>query len=77
MSLIVTQFAESGLDIAPEKFSGVSKFISGVPENRKDMVNIRALNFCYKERSHIIFYTIKAIKSGETLYIDYNGGIFQ
>jgi hypothetical protein len=54
----------------------MSRFISGVPPDRKDLQNVKTLNFCYQGRSHIIFYTIKNIQKGEVLYIDYNDGIF-
>jgi hypothetical protein len=55
----------------------MSRFISGVPPDRKDLQNVKTLNFCYQGGSHIIFYTIKNIQKGEVLYIDYNDGIFE
>lgn len=72
MTLIVNQFADKSLDIAPAQFSNIARFIAGVPSHTKHVQNTRTLNFCYGGRSHVIFYTITNIERGETLYIDYN-----
>lgn len=47
MSLIVNNYADNSLDIIPVKFSNVSRFILGIPPNRKDLQNVQTLNFCY------------------------------
>lgn len=77
MSLIVSNFADNSLDIIPVKFSNVSRFILGIPPNRKDLQNVQTLNFCYEGRSHIIFFSTSNIEKGDILYIDYNDGIFE
>lgn len=76
MSLLVSDFASRSLDIIPINFGNFSRFISGVPNKKRHLVNIQTLTFAYKGRLHIIFYTSKDIERHQVLYIDYNSGLF-
>lgn len=77
MSLLVSDFASTSLDIIPVKFCNFSRFILGIPAKKVSLKNVETLNFCYKGRPRIIFYASSKIERGQTLYIDYNSGLFE
>lgn len=78
-SLIRTPRSKTSLDICPNRFANISKFLCGINNSQRFgrlQENVQTMKFVYHGKARVLFYAKKNIQAGDILFIDYNGGGF-
>lgn len=67
--------ADETLYIRPSKYTNIARFINGVNnETGKNKANVKTIRIMIRGRPAVMLYTSRAVKAGQSLLYDYNGG---